>query len=99
LIDKRYPIEAAYLLALLGDQDLHGPRRDVETALSRWQKALASIPPSVRAQVGSLNGPTRMIETFRRKGWQDDPVVRAQCYPLTLVVPGGNGSSASRVAT
>jgi len=97
LIDKRYAIEARYLLARLGEQGPTGLEREIDALLLGWQRGLAAIPPAFRALTGPLNGPERLREEFRKPGWQDDPALCAQCYPMTLAtlgdapVPAGQG--------
>jgi hypothetical protein len=59
--------------------------REVESILVRWQKSLGSMPPTLKAIAGPLNGPQIVAEGLRRGNLRNDPDLAAAGYPLTLV--------------
>ena len=84
LIENRYAIEAAYVLSALPEDDQSRMAGDIVAMLNRWQKTLGSLPPEIREITGSLNGPTKMVETIRQSALRGNAQMLAACYPMTL---------------
>jgi len=85
LVDNRYAVEAAFLLKELPEECRLPMVREVESILVRWQKSLGSMPPTLKAIAGPLNGPQIVAEGLRRGNLRNDPDLAAAGYPLTLV--------------
>lgn len=93
LVENSYPIEAAYALSDVPKHLRSCLARDILVTLNRWQKALASLPPSIKKAVGTLHGPSKMVQSISHPVLGDDARLREPCYPMTLMAAVAQYSS------